>query len=77
MKRLLLLLGKAYETLWKATTGRPYTHIMRDRPWYFLLPAMGMMTVMAWARRKYGGWVIGLAVTVAAFLGFIAGHVFW
>ena len=69
--------SKLYEWLWKHTTGEPWTYIMRRRPLYLVLPAVAMVTTMAWARRRYKGWVIGLAVGVAAFLGFIAGHVFW
>ena len=71
------MISRAYEWLWKRTTGEPYTHIMRRHPWYFLVPAIAMMTTMAWARRRYKGWVIGLAVAVALFLGFVGGHVFW
>ena len=69
--------SKLYEWLWKHTTGEPWTYIMRRRPLYLVLPAVAMMITMAWARRRYKGWVIGLAVSVAAFLGFVAGHVFW
>jgi len=71
------MLGKAYEWLWKHTTGEPWTYIMRRHPLYLLLPAIAITTTLAWARRRYKGWVIGLAVGVAAFLGFICGHVFW
>ena len=69
--------SKLYEWLWKHTTGEPWTYIMRRHPLYLVLPAVAMITTMAWARRRYKGWVIGLAVSVAAFLGFVAGHVFW
>jgi len=50
---------------------------MRRHPLLFLVPAVAIMVTMAWARRRYQGWVIGLAVAVALALGFIAGHVFW
>jgi len=71
------LVSQFYRALWQRIGGRPWTYIMRSRPWLYILPAIGMMVTMAWARRKYKGWVIGLAVGVAAFLGFIGGHVFW
>lgn len=75
--RFLSLLSLLYERLWKTTTGRPYTHIMRDYPWLYAVPALILMIALALLRRRYGGWLIGLAVGVAAFLGFVAGHVFW
>ena len=58
--------SKLYEWLWKHTTGEPWTYIMRRRPLYLVLPAVAMVITMAWARRRYKGWVIGLAVGVAA-----------
>ena len=70
------VLASGYEWLWRNTTGRPYTYIMRDHPYLLLLPATAILSRLTrklplryWARLVY--------LTLVAGVFFLAGHVFW
>jgi len=70
--------GKLYEMLWKGTTGIPYTYIMRDHPWYLRVPAIIIVTFLAWSGMRHRSWWAILLRGAALFgLGFVFGHVFW
>ena len=66
----------AYMDLWANTTGEQFTPIMRDNPWIYIIPAVGIIMFLGWVlpQRHYGR----AAFMYAVFgLGFLAGHVFW
>ena len=69
-------LEAAYEVLWKNTTQRQFTDIMRKEPWLYIIPAGGIVLVSGWQLpRKYYGRAI---LTYIVFgIGFVGGHVFW
>lgn len=69
MQKVLALLKGVYEALWKNTTGRPFTHIMRSKPVLLLLPAAVVLRLAYRNRLAFG--LVGLGV------GFVMGHVFW
>ncbi len=65
-----------YECIWANTTGRPWTHVMRDNPLLLPIPALA---VMAWLARflplKY--WARVVLVFSVFGIAYISGHVFW
>ncbi len=74
-------IGPAYEWLWMITTAwtgnpRPYTQIMRENPWIYLVIAFTFVIVplILFPRRV---WDISLAVYATFWAGFLGGHVFW
>lgn len=74
-------LGPAYEWLWMTTTAwtgnpRPYTEIMRDNPWIYLVLAFALVIVpLVLLPRRV--WNVLLAVYLTFWVGFLGGHVFW
>lgn len=61
-----------YRWLWERIGGRPWTHIMRDRPRTyagFALPFLALLVL--WNRRRWLPLLIGFAA------GFLTGHVWW
>ncbi len=63
---------KAYRALWEPTTGKPWTHVMRENPkTYWLLVAAGIAKLFYEAGRQW--WVVALAFGI----GLLTGHVFW
>ena len=72
-----MLLANLYRKLWKATTGRPYTFIIRDT-WarYEGLWIVGLVACGAIAGHYWG--IIGVLKGLGIFtIGYIAGHLFW
>ena len=69
-------LGKAYVVLWTNTTQRQFTDIMRDKPYLYVAPALGIIFVSGWQlpRRL---WARAIFAYVVFGLGFVGGHVFW
>ena len=69
-------LNAAYELMLNNTTRRQFTDIMRERPWLYLIPAVGVIFVSGWQlpRRFYGRAVYTYIVFG---VGFVGGHVFW
>ena len=66
----------AYERLWMNTTGRPYTDIMGENPWYLPLAAVVLFTLVAgFLPRRF--WARVIIVYLAAGVGYVGGHVFW
>ncbi len=66
----------AYVDLWSSTAGEQFTPIMRDNPWIYIIPAVGIIAFLGAAlpQRQYGRAVF---MYVVFGLGFLAGHVFW
>lgn len=69
-------LSAAYQSLLDNTTRTEFTDIMREEPWLYVLPAVGIIFVFGWllpqrlwARAFYTYLVFGI--------GFAGGHVFW
>jgi len=69
-------LSAAYEAVWKNTTRRQFTDIMRERPWLYLVPAIGVIFVSGWQlpRRFYGR---AIYTYIVFGVGFVGGHVLW
>jgi len=74
-----LMLGWTQDTytwLWTNTTGRPWTHVMRDYPWIFPIASGGVLAPLARGLPlRYWTRVVIIWSTFA--LGFLGGHVFW
>lgn len=66
-------LGACYCILWKHTTGRPWTYVIRDFVYEnpVLMILLGMVAGIALQR-----WLTGENVFHFA-IGFLAGHLFW
>ena len=65
-----------YRSLYINTTGRPYTEIMRERPWLF--PAVATLAIVPASfvlPRQY--WVRLFLLFLTFWVGFLGGHVFW
>ena len=73
---VVVLMFEYYEPLWKATTGEPYTHIMRRNPWVLPTLAFPLMGLAVW-KVPFHWWGRVLLVWVVGGLWFLAGHVFW
>ena len=70
------LLAAAYQWLWQNTTGRPFTDLMQEEPWLFILPATIVLGVTARTLpRKY--WARAVILYMGLGVGFVGGHVFW
>ena len=69
-------LGEAYIVLWTNTTQRQFTDIMREKPYLYLVPALGIIFLSGWQlpRRL---WARAIFAYVVFGLGFVGGHVFW
>ena len=69
-------LGAAYSALWMATTRRQFTYLMRENPWWLIIPGVGIMVVAGWQLpQRFWGRAILIYITFG--IGFVAGHVFW
>lgn len=66
----------AYEVIWRNTTQQQFTDIMRDNPWTFVIPAVGIVLISGWQlpRKSYGRAIFAYLVFG---IGFVGGHVFW
>ena len=65
-----------YLDLWTSTTGEEFTPLVRANPWVYIIPAVGIMVILASVlpQKEYGR----AALMYAVFgLGFLAGHFFW
>lgn len=65
-----------YRSLYMNTAGRPYTEIMRERPWLF--PAGATIAIVPASfllPRQY--WVRLVLLFLTFWVGFLGGHVFW
>ncbi len=65
-----------YECIWANTTGRPWTHVMRDNPYLLMIPAA---VIVLWLARflplKY--WARVLLMFSVFGIAFVSGHVLW
>ena len=69
-------LEAAYVVLWTNTTQEQFTDIMREKPWLYALPAVGIIFVSGWQLpRKF--WARGIFTYIVFGIGFVGGHVFW
>ena len=69
-------LGEAYIVLWTSTTQRQFTDIMREDPYLYAIPAVGIVFLTGWQLpRKL--WARALFAYVVFGIGFVGGHVFW
>ena len=69
-------LGAAYVVLWTSTTQRQFTDLMRDTPWLYIVPAIGLIFVFGWQLpRKF--WGRAIFTYIVFIIGFVGGHVFW
>ena len=69
-------LGVAYAAVWQPTTQRPFTFIMRDNPWFLLIPAVAAtLTVGSLTPLTY--WWRAEAMYLALAIGIVFEHVFW
>lgn len=67
---------ESYEWLWQNTTGRPYTHIMRDHGWMLLVPSIGLLAALTtWM--PYRRWARVVLIDAVLAVGVVLGHVFW
>lgn len=66
----------SYDAIYLATTGRPYTDIMRENPWIFPLAAGFALWVLI--KRFPFQWRFRVALAwLSVGIGFVAGHVYW
>ena len=77
MRRIIKLVGKAYEILWLNTSQEPYTYIMRRNPVLLLAPAVGLIALLRFIRLSHGEPWGTVAIAFAIVVSFLAGHVFW
>jgi len=69
-------LGAAYVVLWTNTTQRQFTDIMRETPWLYFVPAVGVIFVFGWQLpRRF--WSRAIFTYIVFIIGFVGGHVFW
>ena len=69
-------LSAAYESIWKNTTRRQFTDIMREHTWLYLVPAIGVILVSGYQLpRKF--WGRALYTYIVFGVGFVGGHVLW
>ena len=69
-------LEQAYIVLWKSTTQKQFTDIMRENPLVYAIPAVGIVFLTGWQLpRKL--WARALFAYVVFGIGFVGGHVFW
>lgn len=69
-------IGDFYEAIWSRYPGRPWTHVMRDHPWVYLVlsvPCGAIPYVLAPPER----WGRAFLTYVIVLIGFLGGHVFW
>jgi hypothetical protein len=69
-------LEAAYKLLWERTTRRQFTFIMRDRPWLYFIPSIGLLVISGW-QLPYRYWGRALFLYIVFGIGFVGGHVFW
>ena len=61
-----------YRALWEPTTGKPWTHYMRESPkTYLVFAVVGMARLFTIAGKSW--WVVALAFLI----GLLTGHVWW
>ena len=65
-----------YESMYTNTTGRPWTHVMRDQWWWLPLFASPFIALLA-AFLPFRWWARVVLVFGIFFVGYLAGHVFW
>lgn len=64
-----------YEWVWGQTTGRPYTHIMRDYPTLYAVPAVGVIGLLLPLPFHY--WTRAIVIAVVFAIAFVGGHALW
>ncbi len=69
-------LGEAYIVLWTNTTQKQFTDIMREDPYLYAIPAVGIVFLTGWQLPKKL-WARAIFAYVVFGIGFVGGHVFW
>jgi hypothetical protein len=69
-------LGDFYRAIWSRFPGRPWTHVMRDHPWIYLVLAAGL-AIVPFLLAPRGRWGRAFLTYVIFLIGFLGGHVFW
>jgi len=75
--RLISFLSWVYKQVWSRTTGRKFTYIMRERPYLFAIPAIGIIGILFVVRRVLKLDIHAVSIGTSLFLGVVAGHTFW
>jgi hypothetical protein len=70
------VLASAYEAIWSRFPGRPWTHVMRDKPWIYGLLAV-VLSALPFLLAPRGRWGRAFIAYMLFVVGFIGGHVFW
>ncbi len=77
---LLLLatgvLGDVYRAIYTAWPGRPWTHVMRDHPWIYVVLAVALVW-LPFVLSPPTRWGRAFVSYVVFWVGFLGGHVFW
>ena len=69
-------LEAAYVVLWTKTTQQQFTDIMRENPYLYAIPAVGIIFVSGWQLpRRF--WARAIFTYIVFGIGFVGGHVFW
>ena len=69
-------LEAAYVVLWTNTIQKQFTDIMRENPYLYAIPAIGIIFVLGWQLpRRF--WARAIFTYVVFGIGFVGGHVFW
>ncbi len=69
-------LSAAYQALQDNTTRQEFTEIMREEPWLYTLPAIGIIFVLGWLLPQRQ-WARAFYTYLVFGVGFVGGHVFW
>lgn len=67
---------EAYVVLWTNTTQRQFTDIMREKPYLYLVPVLGIIFLSGW-QLPTRLWARAIFAYLVFGLGFVGGHVFW
>jgi len=70
------VLGNVYRAIYMFWPGRPWTHVMRENPWTYLLLAVGLVW-LPYTLSPPLRWGRAFVSYVVFWVGFIGGHTFW
>jgi hypothetical protein len=69
-------LADFYESIWSRWPGRPWTEVMRDNPWIYLVLAV-VLAIVPLLLAPRDRWGRAFLTYVVFWIGFLGGHVFW
>lgn len=70
------VLGEVYEAIYTFWPGRPWTHVMREKPWIYLALAI-LFLWLPYTLSPPTRWGRAFVSYVVFWAGFLGGHVFW